>query len=227
MAPLSRHDSPLARRGVVAGRTQAGDPTAAARSTTEGHAYYDLGATRRHPEFEAAYEQKNDPALLYNLAQSHWLAGKPSRRCTSTNVPAQPKASNQGEIEERSPPPSSRSPEGPPRHRPPRPAAQHEHAAAARHRRPAGGATTTTPPPATLPPAGPRHRERLPPLPTAGRRPSRAQAALLDGRRPAARVPIGIVEGAAPAAAKESSRSQAGLAFPRSRSGQVAETERG
>jgi tetratricopeptide repeat protein len=57
---------------------RADDATAAAAREhyQKATSYYDLG---KYPEaikeFEAAYEIKNDPALLYNLAQSNRLAG--------------------------------------------------------------------------------------------------------------------------------------------------------
>src|SRR5262252_6344087 len=53
------------------------DAAATAREHYQkGTTYYDLGKyTDAIKEFEAAYEIKNDPALLFNLAQSHRLAG--------------------------------------------------------------------------------------------------------------------------------------------------------
>jgi tetratricopeptide (TPR) repeat protein len=60
------------------------DDVAAAASAREHYqkatSYYDLGKyAEAIKEFEAAYEIKNDPALLYNLAQSNRLAGNPEQ----------------------------------------------------------------------------------------------------------------------------------------------------
>jgi len=84
---------------------RADDDTAAAREHYQkGTSYYDLG---RYPEaiheFEAAYELKNDPALLYNLAQSHRLAGNTEQALHfyRTYLRRVPKVSNRAEIEER------------------------------------------------------------------------------------------------------------------------------
>src|SRR5262245_1500189 len=45
-----------------------------------GTSFYDLGKYREAiAEFEAAYQLKNDPAFLYNLAQSYRLAGDPEQ----------------------------------------------------------------------------------------------------------------------------------------------------
>src|SRR5262249_46509523 len=81
------------------------DPTAVARERYQkGTAYYDLGryadAIR---QFEAAYELKNDPALLYNLAQSHRLAGNAEQALHfyRTYLRRVPKATNRDEIEGR------------------------------------------------------------------------------------------------------------------------------
>jgi tetratricopeptide (TPR) repeat protein len=81
------------------------DATAGAREHYQkGTAFYDLG---RYPEaiheFEAAYELKNDPALLYNLAQSYRLAGNAEQALHfyRTYLRRVPKAPNRAEIEER------------------------------------------------------------------------------------------------------------------------------
>src|SRR5215471_3837463 len=79
---------------------------AAAASAREhyqkGTAYYDLGKyTEAIKEFEAAYEIKNDPALLFNLAQSHRLAGNAEQALHfyRTYLRRVPKAPNRSEIE--------------------------------------------------------------------------------------------------------------------------------
>ena len=59
--------------------------TAAKEHFARGTSYYDLGKyDDAIKEFEAAYQLKNDPAFLYNLAQSYRLAGNANGRCTFT-----------------------------------------------------------------------------------------------------------------------------------------------
>ncbi|HEY8926577.1 MAG TPA: tetratricopeptide repeat protein [Polyangia bacterium] len=63
--------------GIVLNGPARADDTASAREHYErGTKFYDIGkyddAIR---EFEAAYEAKSDPAIIYNLAQAHRLAG--------------------------------------------------------------------------------------------------------------------------------------------------------
>jgi tetratricopeptide (TPR) repeat protein len=86
-------------------RTARADDTAAAREHYQkGTAYYDLGRYQDAiKEFEAAYEIKSDPALLYNLAQSHRLAGNPEQALHfyRTYLRRVPKAPNKAEIEGR------------------------------------------------------------------------------------------------------------------------------
>jgi tetratricopeptide (TPR) repeat protein len=80
------------------------DKTAARDHWERGTKFYDLGkyddAIR---EFEAAYEAKGDPAFLYNLAQSHRLAGHAaeSLRFYRTYLRYVPKAPNRSDIEDR------------------------------------------------------------------------------------------------------------------------------
>jgi tetratricopeptide (TPR) repeat protein len=82
----------------------ADDAQSAREHYQKGTSYYDLGryadAIR---EFEAAYEIKNDPALLYNLAQSHRLAGNSEQALHfyRTYLRRVPKAPNRTEIEGR------------------------------------------------------------------------------------------------------------------------------
>ncbi len=86
------------------GPARAEDKTAARDHWERGTKFYDLGkyddAIR---EFEAAYEAKGDPAFLYNLAQSHRLAGHvgDSLRFYKTYLRYVPKAPNRADIEER------------------------------------------------------------------------------------------------------------------------------
>jgi tetratricopeptide (TPR) repeat protein len=81
------------------------EDTAAAREHYQrGTAFYDLGKYQEAiREFEAAYQAKNDPALLYNLAQSHRLAGNSEQALHfyRTYLRRVPKAPNRAEIEGR------------------------------------------------------------------------------------------------------------------------------
>jgi tetratricopeptide (TPR) repeat protein len=83
---------------------RADDAMSAREHYQKGTSYYDLG---RYPEaikeFEAAYEIKNDPALLYNLAQSNRLAGNSEQALHfyRTYLRYVPKAANRAEIEDR------------------------------------------------------------------------------------------------------------------------------
>jgi tetratricopeptide (TPR) repeat protein len=70
----------------------------------KGTSYYDLGRyVDAIKEFEAAYQIKNDPALLYNLAQSHRLAGNSEQALHfyRTYLRYVPKPPNRAEIESR------------------------------------------------------------------------------------------------------------------------------
>src|SRR6185503_4516701 len=54
--------------------------TAAKEHYNRGTSFYDLGKyDEAIKEFEAAYQLKNDPAFLYNLAQSYRQAGNHER----------------------------------------------------------------------------------------------------------------------------------------------------
>jgi tetratricopeptide (TPR) repeat protein len=60
----------------VAAPARADETMSAKEHYNKGTSYYDLGRyAYAITEFEAAYQIKNDPAILYNLAQSHRLAG--------------------------------------------------------------------------------------------------------------------------------------------------------
>jgi tetratricopeptide (TPR) repeat protein len=88
--------SPLAAR--------ADDAATAREHYQKGTSNYDLGRyADAIKEFEAAYEIKNDPALLYNLAQSHRLAGNTEQALHfyRTYLRYVPKAPNRAEIESR------------------------------------------------------------------------------------------------------------------------------
>jgi tetratricopeptide (TPR) repeat protein len=88
----------------AASPARADDAATAREHYQKGTSFYDLG---RYPEaikeFEAAYEIKNDPALLYNLAQSHRLAGNSDQALHfyRTYLRYVPNAKNRAEIEDR------------------------------------------------------------------------------------------------------------------------------
>jgi tetratricopeptide (TPR) repeat protein len=78
--------------------------TAAREHYARGTSYYDLGKyDDAIKEFEAAYQLKNDPAFLYNLAQSYRLAGNAERALHfyRTYLRYMPKAPNRAEIGDR------------------------------------------------------------------------------------------------------------------------------
>jgi tetratricopeptide (TPR) repeat protein len=92
----------LALFAPVAAR--ADDSTTAREHYQRGTSFYDLGKyAEAIQEFEAAYQLKNDPALLYNLAQSHRLAGNAEQALHfyRTYLRYVPKAANRAEIEDR------------------------------------------------------------------------------------------------------------------------------
>ena len=77
---------------------------AAKEHYTRGTSFYDLGRyDDAIKEFEAAYELKNDPAFLYNLAQSYRQAGKHDQAVHfyKTYLRYVPKAPNRADIEEK------------------------------------------------------------------------------------------------------------------------------
>jgi tetratricopeptide (TPR) repeat protein len=90
---------------MLTGSLARADDTAAAREHYQkGTAFYDLGKySEAISEFEAAYQAKSDPALLYNLAQSHRLAGNAEQALHfyRTYLRYVPRAANRVEIEGR------------------------------------------------------------------------------------------------------------------------------
>jgi len=81
------------------------DPKVAAKEHyTRGTSFYDLGRyDDAIKEFEAAYQLKNDPAFLYNLAQSYRQAGNHEQAVHfyKTYLRYVPKAPNRADIEEK------------------------------------------------------------------------------------------------------------------------------
>lgn len=88
----------------AAAPARADDAASAREHYQKGTSFYDLGRyADAIKEFEAAYEIKNDPALLYNLAQSHRLAGNSEQALHfyRTYLRYVPNAKNRAEIEDR------------------------------------------------------------------------------------------------------------------------------
>src|ERR1700690_2496951 len=88
----------------VAAPARAQDAMSAKEHYQKGTSYYDLGRyADAIKEFEAAYQIKNDPALLFNLAQSHRLAGNSDQALHfyRTYLRYVPKPPNRAEIESR------------------------------------------------------------------------------------------------------------------------------
>lgn len=89
---------------AVARADDAAAADAARAHYQKGTSFYDLG---KYPEaikeFEAAYEVKNDPALLYNLAQSNRLAGNADQALHfyRTYLRYVPHPANRAEIDDR------------------------------------------------------------------------------------------------------------------------------
>ncbi|HEY2902927.1 MAG TPA: tetratricopeptide repeat protein [Polyangia bacterium] len=89
---------------AAAGVAHAEDTTAAREHYQKGTAFFDLGKYQEAiKEFEAAYEAKNDPAFLYNLAQAHRLAGNPEQalRFYRTYLRRNPNPPNRADIEDK------------------------------------------------------------------------------------------------------------------------------
>jgi len=87
---------------LPAAPARADDTAAARKHFQKGTTFYDLGKyAEAVKEFEAAYEAKPDPALLYNLAQSHRLAGNADEALHfyRTYLRYVPKTSKRAEIE--------------------------------------------------------------------------------------------------------------------------------
>jgi tetratricopeptide (TPR) repeat protein len=90
--------------GWAVAPAHAEDKNAAKDHWERGTKFYDIGKyDDAIKEFEAAYEAKSDPAFLYNLAQSHRLAGHNNEalRLYRTYLRYVPKAPNRSDIEDR------------------------------------------------------------------------------------------------------------------------------
>jgi tetratricopeptide (TPR) repeat protein len=91
--------------GTARAQDKPADPkTAAKEHYNRGTSFYDLGRyDDAAKEFEAAYQLKNDPAFLYNLAQSYRQAGNHERAVHfyKTYLRYVPKAPNRADIEEK------------------------------------------------------------------------------------------------------------------------------
>ena len=89
---------------LVASAARAEDKTAAKERYAHARSLYDLGHfAEAAKEFEAAYELKNDPAFLYDLAQSYRQAGNPEQALHfyRTYLRYVPKPANRAEIDGR------------------------------------------------------------------------------------------------------------------------------
>jgi tetratricopeptide (TPR) repeat protein len=89
---------------LVASAARAEDKTAAKERYAHARSLYDLGHfAEAAKEFEAAYELKNDPAFLYDLAQSYRQAGNPEQALHfyRTYLRYVPKPANRAEIDAR------------------------------------------------------------------------------------------------------------------------------
>jgi len=148
---------------LAAGPARAEDKTAAKEHYTHARSLYDLGHfAEAAQEFEAAYELKNDPAFLYDLAQSYRQAGNPERALHfyRTYLRYVPKPANRAEIDQRiaaleqqlAQKGGSTEPPPPPVTPPPATTT------------PPPGPTTTAPPPAFPPPALPPPVASPPPV---------------------------------------------------------------
>ncbi len=87
---------------LAAAPARADETLSAKEHYNKGTSYYDLGRyADAITEFEAAYQIKNDPAILYNLAQSHRLAGnaEPALRFYKTYLRRAPKGPFKSETE--------------------------------------------------------------------------------------------------------------------------------
>jgi tetratricopeptide (TPR) repeat protein len=94
----------LASAPAAWGQAKPDPKTAAKEHYARGTSFYDLGKYEEAiKEFEAAYHLKNDPAFLYNLAQSYRLAGNAERALHfyRTYLRYVPKAPKRAEIEDR------------------------------------------------------------------------------------------------------------------------------
>jgi len=83
---------------------EADNKAAAKEHWSRGTSFYDLGRyDQAITEFEAAYQLKNDPAFLFNLAQAYRMAGKHERAVHfyKTYLRYVPKAPNRADIEEK------------------------------------------------------------------------------------------------------------------------------
>jgi tetratricopeptide (TPR) repeat protein len=87
-----------------AGRAQVDDVSAARQHYLKGTREYDLGHyLEAVKEYEAAYKAKDDPALLFNIAQAYRLAGKNENaiRAFKSYLHRVPRAPNRAEVETR------------------------------------------------------------------------------------------------------------------------------
>jgi tetratricopeptide (TPR) repeat protein len=215
---------------------QPDNKAAAKEHYLRGTSYYDLGRyDEAIREFEAAYHFKNDPAFLYNLAQSYRQAGRPEQALHfyRTYLRYVPKPPNKADIEEKiealekqiaqkgpgtTPPPVGTTP--PPVGTPPPPG----HTAPPQGTSPpppAGDLGTVplppgTPPPGYSPPPGYTPPGDMPPPPETSPDPGKKFriAGLAAGGTAAIFYLVGIVQWRRAASASEEVESAARLGLP-------------
>src|SRR6184192_3593733 len=86
---------------AVTGVASADDRLSAKEHFQKGTKYFDLGRfDEAIKEYEAAYEVKDEPVLLYNIAQAHRLAGhtRDAVYFYKSYLRRVPKASNRDEV---------------------------------------------------------------------------------------------------------------------------------
>lgn len=201
--------------GTARAQDKPADTKAAAKEHyNRGTSYYDLQRyDEAAKEFEAAYQLKNDPAFLFNLAQSYRMAGNHERAATfyKTYLRYVPKAPNRADIEEKIKTEEQLAAKGPSTTPPPPGTGTTPPPGTGTTTTPPGTGTTTAPPgtggteptvvvpPSTLPPPG---TGTMPPpgyspqLPAAAPDPGRKFriAGLATGGAGAVMLLVGIIE---------------------------------
>lgn len=139
--------------GTARAQDKAGDAKAAAKEHyNRGTSFYDLQRyDEAAKEFEAAYQLKNDPAFLFNLAQSYRMAGNHERAATfyKTYLRYVPKAPNRADIEEKIKAEEQLAAKGPSTTPPPPGTGTTPPPGTGNTPPPGTGTTGTTPPPGT------------------------------------------------------------------------------
>jgi hypothetical protein len=146
---------------ALCGSAAADEPMTAKDHFLKGTKYFDLGHfDEAIKEYEAAYEIKDEPVLLYNIAQAHRLAGhsKEAVHFYRSYLRRVPKATNRDEVETKIAEISKlieqqEKTRALPPDLPMSPGEQHAAATKPRPTEPPPKPVITTPPPVTTPPA--------------------------------------------------------------------------